>query len=229
MSVINLSKGQTINLSKTNETISLSKGQSGTLTKIHVGLGWDVHNDVQADLDAFIVQVDNEGKLIETIYYSQLKSQDRAIIHMGDNLTGEGEGDDEVIKIDLLKLNPRTKKLYVAVNSYAKRVPFSKIDNAFVRILNDHTSTELMTYSLSKDQGHNYSLVLGQLIKNDDATWSFEATGLSTTDGTIAEVVKRITSGKVQTSNPTQSDSNSASSQQQEPERKGLLGRLFGK
>lgn len=222
MSTVSLQKGGSVNLSKTNQTISLQKGGDGNLNSIHVGLGWDVHNDVNADLDAFIVQQDSNGNILDTIYYGNKTSNDRAVVHQGDNLTGAGEGDDEVIKIDLTKLNPNTHRLYVAVNIYQSRITFDKIENAFIRILNNQTNDVLMQYNLSKESGSNYAMIMGVLEKNSDGTWSFNALGLATKDGSVQKVVDRIKRGLSNSG----SDSNNSAPQE---EGKGLLGRLFGR
>lgn len=233
MTSVSLQKGGSVNLTKVNETVSLKKGGNGVLTSLHVGLGWDVHRNISADLDAFIVQVDQSGSLIDTIYFGKKTSTDRAIVHQGDNLTGEGEGDDEVIKIDLSKLSPRTHKLYVAVNIYQCRITFAEVENAFIRILNNKTKDVLMQYNLSQESGKNYALIMGEVEKNADGTWAFNAIGLSTKDRSVEEVKQRILRGlgnvtytpvdhtnvsPVSTSVPTP----------EPPRKKGLLGRLFG-
>lgn len=230
MSVVSLQKGSTVNLSKTNQTISLKKGGSGNLTSLHVGLGWDVHRNVSVDLDAFIVQQDSNGNVFDTIYYGQKMSHDKAIVHQGDNLTGEGEGDDEVIKIDLTKLNPKTEKLFVAVNIYQCRIKFDQIENAFIRILNNQTQDVLMQYNLSKDSGSNYALIMGEIVKNTDGTWSFNAVGMATKDRSVQEVRKRIAQGlgDVQYTPVTPSMVTSSAQPAPEPAKKGFLGRLFG-
>lgn len=229
MTTISLQKGGSVNLSKTNETISLKKGGNGDLKSIHVGLGWDVHNDISVDLDAFIVQQDANGNVFDTIYYGQKNSKDRAIVHQGDNLTGEGEGDDEVIKIDLTRLDPKTKKLFVAVNIYQCRIPFNKIENAFVRILNNQSQDVLMQYNLSKESGSNYALIMGEIEKNADGTWSFNALGLATKDRSVQEVRQRIEKGIGNVSyTPVDHSAATATPARQEPAKKGFLGRLFG-
>lgn len=227
MTTISLQKGSTINLSKANETISLAKkGTAGVLSRLHVGLGWDVHNSVSADLDAFIVQVDGAGQIIDTVYFGKKTSSDRAIKHSGDNLTGEGEGDDEVIKVELNNLNPRTHKLYIAVNIYQARITFNKIDNAFLRLVNDQSKDELMHFNLSKDAGKNFSLILGEVVRENDGTWSFVALGEMTPDRSIEEVKNRISRGNItgaSAPNPAL-----AAQTAEEPKKKGILGRLFG-
>lgn len=227
--LLSLEKGSTINLNKQNSTLSLQKGIHDSLTKLHVGLGWDVHNDVDADLDAFILQVDQSGNVFDTIYYGQLKSKDRSILHTGDNLTGEGDGDDEVIKIDLQSLNPKTKQLLVAVNVYQARIPFSQIDNAFVRIENDTSKVELARYNLSKDKGKNYSLVFGSIVKNEDGTWDFKALGDISNDRSIQEVrnsyERKMKGQGLSFANPNQVEQ---SNQAAQPQKKGFFSRLFG-
>lgn len=192
-----VNQGESVNLSKLNDELNLSKGnRSNTLKNLHVGLGWDVHSTIQADLDAFIVQLDDEDKVIDVIYFNHLKSNDKAIVHTGDNLTGEGEGDDEVININLTKLDPATKRIVVAVNIYQCRITFDDVENAFVRILNKDNHELLIQYDLSNEFGSNYSMIAGEIIKNDDGTWDFKAVGKATKDKDINQVVARVSKGK---------------------------------
>lgn len=204
---ISLQKGNSINLNKTNEGLSLAKGTSGALSNIHIGLGWDVHSHVNADLDAFVVQLGENNKELDRVYFGKKQSKDGAIRHSGDNLTGAGEGDDEVITVTLNHLSSLTKKVVVAVNIYQCRTTFANIENAFVRILNQDTGDTLMRYDLSNDKGRNYAVVMGEIVKNDDGTWDFNALGEMSNDRNIDEVVKRIT---------------------QSEGKKGLFGKLFG-
>lgn len=190
---ISLEKGTSINLSKTNEGLSIKKGTSGKLSSIHVGLGWDVHHQVNADLDAFVIQLDENDKKIDRVYYGQKLSKDGAIRHSGDNLTGVGEGDDEVIIINLDHLSQRTKKVVVAVNIYQCRTTFSNIDNAYVRILNKDTNDELMRFNLSKDQGNHYAVIMGAIERNQDGTWDFKTSGELTNHRSVEEVEKYVT------------------------------------
>lgn len=215
---ISLKKGDTVSLVK--------KSGNSPLTKIHVGLGWDVHNDIQADLDAFVVQLDQDNKVIDTVYFNHLTSDDRAIKHTGDNLTGEGDGDDEVIYVDLDKLNPRTHRIVVAVNIYQCRLTFEDVENAFVRILDRQTKEELIHYDLSQEFGKNYSMLVGDIIKNGDGTWSFKAVGTATTDRNIASVRDSVSKGKVSYSQPPTGGSGSQQAQPQQ--KKGFFSRLFG-
>lgn len=184
---INLQKGQSINLSKYSASELATE-----LRNLHVGLGWDVNKSVTADLDAFILVGNATGKVTETISFSRKVSSDRAIQHLGDNLTGVGEGDDEVILIDLQKLDRNTESLLVGVTVYQARVPFSKVDNAFIRLVNKDTNQELTRFNLSEDKGNNYSLILGQIIKNQDGTWTFNTAGVATEDRTIDAVRNRV-------------------------------------
>lgn len=228
MTTISLQKGSVVNLSKANESVSLAKkGVAGVLKNLHIGLGWDVHRSIDVDLDGFIVQVDADGQIIDTVYFGKLHSTDRAIYHTGDNLTGAGEGDDEVIKVALDKLNPRTHKLYVAVNIYQARIKFDEIDNAFMRIANADTNDELIHYNLSKVSGPNYSVILGEVVKEDDGTWSFGALGLVVKDRSIGEVKNRIERGNVEGATPA-NPTLAAQQGTEPPKKKGILGRLFG-
>lgn len=181
-------KGDVVSLNKVTQS-------EQPLKSIHVGLGWDVHDDVNADLDAFIVQLDEQDRLIDTVYFNHLKSHDNAILHTGDNLTGEGEGDDEVILIQLDKLDPRTHRLVIAVNIYQCRLTFNEIENAFVRVLDKKTGDLIVRYDLSYEFGKNYSMLVGEILKSSDGAWDFKAVGIPTTDRTYKEVERRVSNG----------------------------------
>lgn len=181
-----LTKGQTISLVKTN-------GQN--LTNCFVGLGWDFHYGESADLDAFIVECDDENRKVDVVYFGHLTSNDRSIRHMGDNLTGEGEGDDEVVNINLSRVDPRVKKLIVAVNIYRANLSFSDIENAFVRLVDANTNQEFSRYNLSQIDGNYYTMYMAEIIKDTEGKWHFRAIGEPKRDRSIQEFVSNETSG----------------------------------
>ncbi len=172
---INLSKGQ---------KVDLTKGNPG-LKKIMVGLGWDVNafdSGTDFDLDAAAFMLGADGKCPsdkEFIFYGNLNHATGAVTHMGDNLTGEGEGDDEQIQIDLSKIPSNIEKIAFTVTIYesdARRQNFGQVSNAFIRIVDESTNTELIRYDLGEDFSIETAVVVGELYKNN-GEWKFNAIG----------------------------------------------------
>jgi tellurium resistance protein TerD len=163
--------------------LSLSKEAPG-LTKILVGLGWDTRSsdgqDFDLDASAFLLK---EGDKVRSdadfIFYNQLKSQDGSVEHTGDNLTGEGEGDDEVIKVDLSRVPPDVQKISVAVTIHdaeTRRQNFGMVTNAFIRIVNDAGGAEIARYDLSEDASTETAMIFGEVYRNGPE-WKFRAVG----------------------------------------------------
>lgn len=172
---INLSKGQKVDLTKTNPG----------LKKVIVGLGWDVNafdSGADFDLDAAAFMVGSNGKCPtekDFIFYGNLKHPSESVEHMGDNLTGEGDGDDEQIKIDLSKVPANIEKIAFTVTIYdaeSRRQNFGQVSNAFVRIFDENTGEELLRYDLGEDFSIETAVVFGELYKNGDE-WKFNAIG----------------------------------------------------
>ncbi|MDO5804482.1 MAG: TerD family protein [Clostridia bacterium] len=172
---INLSKGQ---------KVDLTKGNPG-LKKIMIGLGWDVNafdSGTDFDLDAAAFMLGADGKCPsdkEFIFYGNLNHATGAVTHMGDNLTGEGEGDDEQIQIDLSKIPSNIEKIAFTVTIYesdARRQNFGQVSNAFIRIVDESTNTELIRYDLGEDFSIETAVVVGELYKNN-GEWKFNAIG----------------------------------------------------
>jgi tellurium resistance protein TerD len=163
--------------------LSLSKEAPG-LTRILVGLGWDTRSsdgqDFDLDASAFLLK---EGDKVRSdadfIFYNQLKSPDGSVEHTGDNLTGEGEGDDEVIKVDLSRVPPEVQKISVAVTIHdaeARRQSFGMVTNAFIRIVNDAGGAEIARYDLSEDASTETAMIFGEVYRNGPE-WKFRAVG----------------------------------------------------
>jgi tellurium resistance protein TerD len=163
--------------------LSLSKEAPG-LSKILVGLGWDTRSsdgqDFDLDASAFLLK---EGDKVrgdtDFIFYNQLKSPDGSVEHTGDNLTGEGEGDDEVIKVDLSRVPPEIQKISVAVTIHdaeGRRQNFGMVTNAFIRIVNDAGGAEIARYDLSEDASTETAMVFGEVYRNGPE-WKFRAVG----------------------------------------------------
>ena len=172
---INLSKGQ---------KVDLTKGNPG-LKKIMVGLGWDVNafdSGADFDLDAVAFMTGDNGKCPterEFIFYGNLEHPSGALKHMGDNLTGEGEGDDEQIEVDLMKIPGNVSKVAFAVTIYdadVRRQNFGQVSNAFIRIVDEVSGQELIRYDLGEDFSIETAIVVGELYKNN-GEWKFNAIG----------------------------------------------------
>ena len=172
---INLSKGQ---------KVDLTKGNPG-LKKIMVGLGWDVNafdSGADFDLDAAAFMVGANGKCPteqEFIYYHNLSHPSEALKHMGDKLKGEGEGDDEQIEVDLAKIPANIEKVAFTVTIYdadTRRQNFGQVSNAFIRIVDETTNTELIRYDLGEDFSIETAVVVGELYRHN-GEWKFNAIG----------------------------------------------------
>lgn len=172
---INLSKGQ---------KVDLTKGNPG-LRKIMVGLGWDVNafdSGAAFDLDAAAFMLGQNGKCPtenEFIFYKNLEHISGAVKHMGDNLTGEGEGDDEQILIDLTLIPANVDKVAFTVTIYdsdARRQNFGQVSNSFIRIVDETTGQELIRYDLGEDFSIETAVVVGELYRHG-GEWKFNAIG----------------------------------------------------
>lgn len=178
--------------------ISLSKENPG-LRKIQVGLGWDSRatDGVSYDLDAsaFILSpADKVRNDQDFIFYNNLLGADGAVEHMGDNLTGDGDGDDEVIKLDLAKLDHQSDigKIAMVVTIHdaeRKGQNFGQIENAFIRVVNDETGKEIVRFDLTEDYSIETAMIFGEIYKKD-GEWRFSAVGQGFAGG-LAAVCKR--------------------------------------
>lgn len=172
---ITLSKGQ---------KISLTKGNPG-LSKVMVGLGWDVNSfdsGADFDLDASAFLTGMNGKCTadgDFIFYGNLEHSSGAVKHMGDNRTGEGDGDDEQIFVDLGAVPANIQKIAITVTIYeaAKRHQnFGQVENSYCRIVDDATGTELVRFDLGEDFSIETAIVVGELYRNN-GEWKFNAIG----------------------------------------------------
>ena len=163
--------------------LSLSKSDPG-LKKISVGLGWDVRETegVDFDLDASCFLTGETGKVrsdADFIFYNQLQTPDGSVQHTGDNLTGEGEGDDESIIVDLEKISPDIFKLAFAVTIHdapARSQNFGQVSAAFIRVVNVDTNNEIVRYDLSEDASTETAMIFGEVYRNA-GEWKFRAVG----------------------------------------------------
>ena len=172
---ISLSKGQ---------KVDLTKGNPG-LKKIMVGLGWDVNafdSGADFDLDAAAFMVGANGKCPtekEFVFYGNLCHPSQSVQHMGDNLTGAGDGDDEQIRVDLSKVPANITKIAFTVTIYEpeqRRQNFGQINNAFIRIYNESNGEEMLRYDLGEDFSIETAAVFGELYKSG-SEWKFNAIG----------------------------------------------------
>ena len=172
---ISLQKGQKIDLTKTNPG----------LTKILVGLGWDTNKydgGADFDLDSSAFLLDENGKATseqDFVFYGNLKHPSGSVIHLGDNLTGAGDGDDEEIKIDLSAVPANISKIDFTVTIYdsdTRKQNFGQVSNAFIRIVDENSGTELMRYDLGEDFSIETAVVVAELYRNG-AEWKFNAIG----------------------------------------------------
>lgn len=171
-----------VSLSK-GGNVSLSKEAPG-LTNILIGLGWDVRSTDGAafDLDASCFLLNADGKVrsdADFIFYNNLKSSDGSVEHTGDNLTGEGDGDDEAVKVDLSRVPAEIAKIAVAVTIHdadARRQNFGSVSNAFVRIVDSGTGTEITRYDLTEDSSTETAMIFGEVYRHGEE-WKFRAVG----------------------------------------------------
>lgn len=192
----------TISLQK-GQKISLSKEGGGALSKVIMGLGWDAKKasggllkglfggggDQAIDLDASCVMFDEHNKLVETVYFGHLKSKDGSIVHTGDNRTGEGEGDDEQIIVDLDKVPANVKALVFTVNSYTGQT-FESVENAYCRMVDSATRNEVARYTLSA-QGSHTAQIMAKVYRHN-GEWKMHAIGENGTGRTIENLLPQI-------------------------------------
>lgn len=192
---INLQKGQ---------KISLSKESGGTLSKVVMGLGWDAKKSGSGllkglfggsagsssiDLDASCVLFNEEKAVLDTVYFGQLKSRDGSIVHTGDNRTGDGDGDDEQIIVDLDKIPEIVKSLVFTVSSYTGQT-FDTVENAYCRIVDNSNNNEIARYTLTA-QGSHTAQIMAKLYRHN-GEWKMHAIGENGTGKTIANLLPQI-------------------------------------
>ncbi len=177
--------------------ISLNKGGNVSLTKeapglksIRVGLGWDVRLTEGAafDLDASVFMLNPAGKVrsdADMIFYNNLKSVDGSVEHLGDNLTGVGEGDDEVVNVALDKIPAEVEKLAFVITIHeaeARKQNFGMVSKAFARIVNDVGGTELARFDLTEDMSTETAMIVGEVYRHANE-WKFRAVGQGSAGG----------------------------------------------
>ncbi|GMT38691.1 TerD family protein [Helicobacter bizzozeronii] len=170
--------------------VSLSKEKPG-LSHILVGLGWDVNasdTGVDFDLDASVFLTDSSGKVNDDknfVFYNNLTSKDGSVVHTGDNRTGEGEGDDESIKIDLAKVSSDVKEINIVVTIHeadVRKQNFGMVRHAFVRVVDESDGKEIVRYDLEEDFSVETAISFGRVYK-DGEEWKFAAVGTGFKEG----------------------------------------------
>ena len=173
--------------------INLQKGQRETLNapKFIIGLGWDTNassTGASFDLDASVFIMGENKKILSDehfVFYNNLKSPDEAVEHTGDNLTGDGDGDDEQILVDLSKIDPRTSEICIVVTIHDaedRKQNFGQVRNSFVRILDSSNNSELVKYELEEDFSIETAVEFGRIYKRNNE-WKFEAVGVGMKGG----------------------------------------------
>jgi tellurium resistance protein TerZ len=188
---VNLQKGQ---------KISLDKEAGVKLTKIIMGLGWDAvktkgflgfgSKSVDIDLDASCILFDENGNQFDAVWFRQLQSKDGSIVHTGDNRTGDGDGDDEQIIVDLTRVPANVKSLVFTVNSFTGQ-NFSQIENATCRIVNSSNNQEVARFNLSTLGSHNAQIMAK--IYRHGGEWKMHAIGEIGNGRTFTELMPQIT------------------------------------
>ena len=196
---VNLQKGQ---------KVSLKKSDGKKLSRLMVGLGWDAaeksggffgslfggKKDIDCDASVFMCQ---DGKFVsidDLVYFKNLQHKSGAVRHMGDNLTGDGEGDDEEVIVDLDKIPAQYDKLIFVVNIYQaveRKQHFGMIKNAYIRIVDSDTHEELCRYNLTDDYTDMLSMIAGEVYRYK-GEWKFNAVGNGTKDTGLNDLAKRF-------------------------------------
>lgn len=172
---VNLKKGQKVDLTKTH---------SG-LNHLHIGLGWDINKydgDADFDLDVSAFLLGENGKVRNSddfIYYNNLSSKDKSVVHTGDNRTGEGDGDDEVINVKLSDIAPDVHKISLVITIHDAETlnhNFGQVSESYVRVLDMRDNNEIIRYDLGEDFSIETSIVVGELYRHQ-GEWKFTAIG----------------------------------------------------
>lgn len=181
--MVSLSKGSNVSLSKLDPNLS----------KILVGLGWDPRSTdgAEFDLDASVFLLNKAGKVrgdSDFIFYNNLKAVDGSVEHTGDNRSGQGDGDDEAIKINLPLVHADVDKIIFVVtihDAQTRRQSFGQVAGAFIRVVNDETGSEIARYDLSEDASTETAMLFGELYRNA-GEWKFRAVGQGYAGGLAA-------------------------------------------
>ena len=193
---------------KKGQKISLVKEAGGELAQIKMGLGWDVASSGAAktggflsglfgggnaggsiDLDASCIMLDANKQMIDAIWFGQLQSKDQSVLHTGDNRTGAGDGDDEVINVNLANVPAHVQSLVFTVNSFTGQT-FASVSNAFCRLINASNNQEVARYNLSA-QGNHTALILAKIYRHN-GEWKMHAIGETANGRTFHDLMPAI-------------------------------------
>ncbi len=192
---VSLQKGQKVSLSKDNAGLS----------KVIIGLGWDEvkrskggffslkPQAVDCDASALLLQGGKFLKKEDLVYFGNLKHNSGTVQHMGDNLTGAGDGDDEQIVADLAKIPTQYDRIVLVANIYQakqRNQHFGMIQNAFIRLVDGKTNQEMCRYNLTDDYSNMTAMIFGEVYRHN-GEWKFNAIGQGTTDSGLADIVNR--------------------------------------
>lgn len=173
--------------------INLQKGQRESINapKFTIGLGWDTNSSSTGsafDLDASVFILGENGKILSDqhfIFYNNLKSPNDAVVHTGDNLTGEGEGDDEQIIVDLSKIESNANEICIVVTIHeaiSRNQNFGQVRNAFIRLVDSRSNEEILKFELDEDFSIETAVEFGRIYKRNNE-WKFEAVGFGMKGG----------------------------------------------
>merc|ERR1719183_2686837 len=157
---------------------------------ITVGLGWDV-DDGECDLDVSAVLMDRNGRDVEAVFFGRLESEEHGIQHTGDNLTGEGEGDDEQIIVNLDKIGDDIQQVFFVVNIYTPHRTFMQVAEPFCRVVDNSSGAELCRYAL-RDAGSESGLIIARIAREAGGRWGFHALGLPCRGRTYKDSVPQL-------------------------------------
>lgn len=186
---LSLQKGQALSLTKTD---------GSALSRVRLGLGWDAvatkrglfggKKSADVDLDASAIFFGTDGQPVDYVWFNQLRSKDGSAQHTGDNLTGEGDGDDEVIRIDLSAVHGAVQQIVFVISSYSRQT-FDNVQNAFCRVVDDSTAgaPEVARYQLT-DSGQHTAMVMAK-VSRTGAGWTFTAIGERADGRTVQDLV----------------------------------------
>ncbi|MFE3162333.1 TerD family protein [Streptomyces sp. NPDC059224] len=184
---INLDKGR-VSLQK-NQTVSLVKGGSPLLSLVHMGLGWEpAYRGKDIDLDASVIAYGPQRDHVDSCYFGKLSILSGAIKHSGDNLTGEGGGDDEVIVVDLGRIPPQVTGLVFTVNSFSGQ-KFTEVAKAYCRLLDAATGEELVRFDLTNAEAQT-GVMMAKLVRQFSGEWDMTALGEFVKARTVRNMVK---------------------------------------
>lgn len=180
---INLQKGQNVSLNQ----------ESPGINKLRAGLGWDIQSFAGAsfDLDVMVFLTDGNGRVISDshfVFYNNLKSPDGSVEHTGDNLTGDGDGDDETVNVTLGQVSANVEKVIFTASIHEaeqRKQTFGQVRNAYIRLVDLATNQEIIRYDLSEDFSVETSIVVGELYRRNNE-WKFKAVGQGYKDGLVA-------------------------------------------